>query len=134
MQILDGIIGYLNGDIKKCYNSGSVIGNGTTGGIVGLAINNTLINNCYNKAKVQGKTEEKPGAFVGGIVGSSDIGITGCLWYSDNLDYAIENLQKSDGFSSNLEIPEILEVVNIENKFKVSYNNINNGYPILEWQ
>lgn len=126
-----GIIGGLNGKIEKCYNTGKVIGNGTTGGIVGFAINNSLISNCYNKAEIQGKTEEKPEASVGGIVGSSDIGIIGCLWYSDNIEYAIGNLKETDGFSSDLVIPEILEIVNSENKFKES----NDGkYPILEWQ
>ena len=69
-----GITSYLKGSAKveKCANLGAVNGNGTTytGGIVGQAIANTFVSECYNSGEI---TAEK--GYVGGIAGYS----MGCL-------------------------------------------------------
>lgn len=31
------------------------------------------------------------------------------------------------------DFPSILEIINIEGKFKADYNKIDQGYPILKW-
>ena len=69
-----GITSYLKGGAKaeKCANLGAVNGNGTmyTGGIVGWAIANTFVSECYNSGEISAEKGN-----VGGIAGYS----MGCL-------------------------------------------------------
>ena len=132
-----GIIGGMSGGklIENCYNLSTVIGNGTTGGIVGNS-NNTIIKECYHKGNISGKSEEKPNPFEGGIAGanSSISNISMCKWYSETISRTIGNLNITDGYTVDLEMPNILSIINNEETFKQDTNNINNGYPILLWQ
>lgn len=130
-----GICGRINGTIENCYNLANVTGNGTTGGIVGSG-HNTIIKECYNKGNISGKSEQKPNAFEGGIVGDSYSAdnIELCKWYSDTIEYAVGSLGITDGYTINLEMPDIISIINDENTFKEDKNNINNGYPILNWE
>lgn len=65
-----GITSYLKGGarVEKCANLGAVNGNGTTytGGIVGWAIANTFISECYNGGEISAAKGS-----VGGIAGYS---------------------------------------------------------------
>lgn len=122
--------------VKNCYNSGEIISNKEASvGIVGSG-HNTIIKECYNKGNISGKSEQKPNAFEGGIVGDSYSAdnIELCKWYSDTIEYAVGSLGITDGYTINLEMPDIISIINDENTFKEDKNNINNGYPILNWE
>ena len=122
--------------VKNCYNSGEIISNKeASGGIVGSG-HNTIIKECYNKGNISGKSEQKPNAFEGGIAGGSYSAdnIELCKWHSDTIEYAVGSLGITDGYTINLEMPDIISIINDENTFKEDTNNINNGYPILNWE
>lgn len=78
-----GVCGGLTGDISGCYNSSSVKGNSTTGGIMGTASyegkgGNGVVEYCYNIGAV---TVTQQDSSVGGITGASADGynISNCL-------------------------------------------------------
>ena len=122
--------------VKNCYNSGEIISNKeASGGIVGSGYN-TIIKECYHKGNISGKSEQKPNAFEGGIAGGSYSAdnIELCKWHSDTIEYAVGSLGITDGYTINLEMPDIISIINDENTFKEDKNNINNGYPILNWE
>ena len=129
-----------NSIIDNCYNYAIVKnyssdGSCGAGGIIGSG-NNTIIKECYHKGNISGKSEQKPNAFEGGIVGDSYSAdnIELCKWYSDTIEYAVGSLGITDGYTINLEMPDIISIINDENTFKEDTNNINNGYPILNWE
>ena len=68
-----GVCGRLTGNISGCYNSSSVKGNSTTGGIMGTAsyegnVGNGVVQYCYNIGTV---TVSQQDSSVGGITGAS---------------------------------------------------------------
>lgn len=68
-----GICGSLTGNISGCYNSSSVSGNSTAGGIMGSAsyegnVGNGVVQYCYNIGTV---TVSQQDSSVGGITGAS---------------------------------------------------------------
>ena len=64
-----GIIGDITeGVIQNCYNTGSVSGSESVGGIVGRQTYDTIIANCYNLGAISGENR------VGGIVGHLSYG------------------------------------------------------------
>ena len=78
-----GVCGRLTGNISGCYNSSSVKGNSTTGGIMGTASyegkgGNGVVEYCYNIGAV---TVTQQDSSVGGITGASADGynISNCL-------------------------------------------------------
>lgn len=78
-----GVCGGLTGNISGCYNSSSVKGNSTTGGIMGTAsyggrVGNGVVQYCYNIGAV---TVTQQDSSVGGITGASADGynISNCL-------------------------------------------------------
>lgn len=78
-----GVCGGLTGNISGCYNSSSVKGNSTTGGIMGTASyegngRNGVVEYCYNIGAV---TVTQQDSSVGGITGASADGynISNCL-------------------------------------------------------
>ena len=153
-----GIAGENYGAISECYNSGDIYVDTTNaGGISGINTNGT-ISNCYNIATVTGTM-----TVVGGIVGnmsgddakisnSYNIGIitsvpgTGggivAAFQGGILEnnYTLENIiNNSNGYiTSGISIKnseELMGLANIlGNAFKEDTNDINNGYPILNWQ
>ena len=58
-----GVSGYNNGTIKSCYNTASVSGKESVGGVCGFNSAGTTTN-CFNKGTVSGQT------FVGGVCGN----------------------------------------------------------------
>jgi prepilin-type N-terminal cleavage/methylation domain-containing protein len=73
-----GIVGYNDGDISNCHNTGSVVGTGNyTGGIAGCYSGNS-ISNCSNTGPIQG------GWATAGIAGYIDSGdISSCYNEAD---------------------------------------------------
>ena len=66
-----GLFGRVNnGIIKSLGISGNITGNDNTGGIAGLSGNNTLIQDCYNKANIYSSSN------AGGIIGATHNGKT----------------------------------------------------------
>ena len=99
-----GIVGEINGNIENCYNIANISGVGDVGGITGRLTGN--IKNCYSIANITG--EYSLGSFYG-------YALTG----------AVENCYSKD---------DEFNVSNLGNAFKEDKNNINDGYPILQWQ
>ena len=72
-RCVGGVCGSLTGSISGCYNSSSVKGNSTTGGIMGTAsyegnVGNGVVQYCYNIGAV---TVSQQDSSVGGITGAS---------------------------------------------------------------
>lgn len=63
VQQVGGVCGYNNGTIKSCYNTVSVSGQNSVGGVCGLN-SRGIITNCFNEGTVSGQT------FVGGVCGN----------------------------------------------------------------
>ena len=63
VQQVGGVCGYNNGTIKSCYNTASVSGQNSVGGVCGIN-SRGIITNCFNEGTVSGQT------FVGGVCGS----------------------------------------------------------------
>ena len=123
-----------NIEIKNCYNKGFIHGIGRVAGIAGL-IKNTTINNCYNVGLLE---KEQTTLNNGGIIGYME----GEYNVIDN-NYWIDTCGANNGIAS----PESDEgsAKKNENDMKEIYNslsesfiedskNINNGFPILNWQ
>ena len=91
---------------------------------------------------------------VGNIINDNEVetigSIVGLRWEAilDNCNYLKETYSKGIGFlhdendtmegvtelENMSDFPNILDVINGEGMFKEDTNNINNGYPILNWQ
>ena len=66
-----GLVGFcFNGTIRNCFNSGTIIGTGAVGGVVGCADVCTYVYNSYNNGSVSGNGS------VGGVIGSYNEGGT----------------------------------------------------------
>lgn len=104
--------GEWNADISNGYNIGNIsITNNTSenvGSIIGLRWNSTLTNCNYLK-----------GTYSKGI---------GSFHSSSDTEEGVTELKDISDF------PDILDVINVEGMFKKDSNNINKGYPILNWQ
>lgn len=54
-QQVGGVSGYNNGTIKSCYNTASVSGQNSVGGVCGFN-SRGIITNCFNEGTVSGQT------------------------------------------------------------------------------
>ncbi len=72
ISCVGGIVGRVRGGgtvtITNCYNTGSVSGSETVGGIVGYVLGTATITNCYNEGSVS-----SGGNYAGGIVGNVNL-------------------------------------------------------------
>lgn len=78
-QQVGGVSGYNNGTIKSCYNTASVSGQESVGGVCGFNSVGTTTN-CFNEGTVSGQN------FVGGVCGYDyyyDGKLTNCYYLSD---------------------------------------------------
>ena len=78
-QQVGGVSGYNNGTIKSCYNTASVSGQESVGGVCGFNSVGTTIN-CFNEGTVSGQSH------VGGVCGYDyyyDGKLTNCYYLSD---------------------------------------------------
>lgn len=73
VQQVGGVSGYNNGTIKSCYNTASVSGQNSVGGVCGFN-SRGIITNCFNEGTVSGQT------FVGGVCGNGyGVATTNCF-------------------------------------------------------
>ena len=82
------------------------------------------INEYVTGIEVEQVTDENPGALEGEGTDDKAIGIEG----GNVTKNSIEEV------SDIKDMPTILSIINTENCFKEDTNNINKGYPILNWQ
>lgn len=130
--------------IENCYNTGSISGEAfllKLGGIVGNSISSNKINNCYNVGKVNGEGIES--LAKGFLVGECYYtGVVTNSYYKKSNENEIagignetdlENMPKTEQEMKSNEFINLLNQ-NSTNIWKEDANNINNGYPILNWQ
>lgn len=133
-------------EVLNCYNLGNIFCKNSRnvrniGGIIGYIQNGyARINNSYNQATVSASAS---GSNLGGIIGLirnyPQITVTNC---SSGIAPAIGTNQAENNatiinvLGGQSDMPNILSVINASNeeKFKEDRDNINEGYPILNWQ
>ena len=129
-----GIVGdvVVSSQVLNCYNTGKIKCE-KGGGIVGDLTRGSTIANCYNIGIIETNFME-----YAGIISYTNI--TGKNTIRNN--YYLENV--INGTSNDRIIIDGIEAMEEENlkglssvlgvAFKEDDNNINNGYPILQWQ
>lgn len=136
-----GIVGYTAGNVlvNNCYNKGSITGTSNVGGLIGYNEPSDQITNCYNIGKVTGSKN------VGGVIGTHK-GVLSNLFFIDTSgpDYGcgindsdpFHGLEESSG-STEQTVKQLTSKFNEKQTdipWKEDKENINNGYPILNWQ
>lgn len=135
-----GIAGYIaeeGAQIKNCYNKGNIKTSDYAGGIVGEDDEKTKVENCYSTGKVTATTG------AGGVIGWHKgwlsnlffINTAGPAWGCgvNNTDHGLEEAEGST-------IDRIKQLTSKFNEgqevapWKEDERNINEGYPILNWQ
>ena len=127
--------------INNIYNTGKIVMKSKVdlygGGILGIVQSgDKSINNAYNIGilNIQNETED---AYVGSIIGTTQTTLNNCCYLKGTYDVGVGGSGLSTGvieLDSIDDFKSVLEVVNGEGVFKEDVNNINNGYPILNWQ
>ena len=94
-----GIAGWSSGRIRGCYVDVDIMsskqGDATDGGIVGIAYNGTIIENCIAKITIQGEKTQNCGGVCGWA--NDKLNIVNCLVVSDG-----STLDTSNGASANI--------------------------------
>ena len=144
---IGGIIGsyFKNITINNLFNLGKItvknsdiflVGGGIISGTYGGI--NINIENTYNTGKIELINSNITTKDVGSIIGNSDSAtLNNCYYLKGTYDVGVGESGSSTGIQeidSIEDFPSVLDVVNGEGAFKEDTNNINNGYPILEWQ
>ena len=132
---------YFQGKISNSFNLGSINmdlknqnGRICIGNITGYCYQ-TDIENCYNVGKLNLKNINQQ--YIGQIAGDiHTTNVNDCMGLIENGFNLIGNEYKSTVSNTELaeknKIPDILEIIGED--FKEDTNNINGGYPILDWQ
>ena len=132
-NIVGGCIGTAQSScqIVNNYNIGEIHGNNNyLGGIIGLLTDSSTLTNCYN---------------IGNVIGGLNCinGVAGDVINNSNISnsYFLENIVNDANGTSIIEgvvIKNSEELKNLAKNlgtaFKDDITNINNGYPILQWQ
>ena len=148
-----------NSTVEKCYNISTITGNNYIGGIVGYLQTGALLQNCYNTGSISGstriggicgeilgqgiKTYIKNSYNIGSITGTDLVcGIARCwdggivvnsFYLENSVNGSNDNiLNEGSSYMSSNEIKQAFNLLG--ESFKEDVNNINNGYPILNWQ
>ena len=142
---IGGIVGYsLDTDISSVYNAKKIKINGQNsnirvGGLVGFFSNRLSYGYNIGKIVAENTTSENIGSLVGNK-GSSTV-LEKCYYLKGTYSKAIGKLNDPTDENNDVtelknvtDFPNILDVINGEGMFKEDTNNINNGYPILNWQ
>ena len=135
--------GILQGEIKDCYNIGNIsVNSSKAGGISGYihyysqgTVGYTKINNTYSTGIVTGNSEI--GASIGTVTKEESI-----LQADNNYALTQNDLPAIGGNITNANVKaelktseELKQLANtLGEAFKEDTENINNGYPILQWQ
>ncbi len=144
--LIGGIIGDQENSttIDNVFNVGKVASKSNSnnnsfsiGGIVGISYDatNVNINNAYNIGTVA--VNDLSNKKAGSISGSELITFSNCFYLKGTYNVGVGGSGSSTGvteWDSIDKFPTILSVVNEDGAFKEDTNNINDGYPILEWQ
>ena len=96
LDSVGGVAGLNHGSVKNCYNTGKVSGGAGVGGVVGY--NSSTVENCYNIGEVSGSP-------VGGVVGYNDgDSVTNCYFLKTaDVNENLSGIGKNEGTSSNVE-------------------------------
>ena len=103
----------------------------------GNAADNVNINKAYNTGVIEMINSNPTTLYVGSIVGNSASTIlTTCYYLKGSYDVGVGTgtVTGVTEIDSIDKFPSVLSVVNEDGEFKEDTNNINDGYPILEWQ
>lgn len=123
-----GIAGLNNSNISNCYNKGEIILKENAGlkigGVCGQNLSESFINNSYNIGKIKNEN------YAGGLVGAD----FGTISKSYCLDNCLENQTGDTEYNKTEEEMKNSILQELGNSFKVDNENINSGYPILNWQ
>lgn len=134
--IVGGIVGYTNAVVKNSYNVGKINGNRPdgpyVGGVVGHARSN--VDKVCNIGEItyEGQTKKYVATLVGAINGSlsNSYALTNSELNGIGRNYS--STPEPTKVDSVSQMPSILEIVG--EAFKEDTYNINNGYPVLNWQ
>lgn len=136
-------VGYLiyDGIVQNCYNSGTVVGKRSSGGLVGLTEKgNPIIKNCYNTGDIY-VTDDTRWAykqFGGGIIGFSNGTVQNC-YNTGKIHDGVETggiIGGTNGFAKNLYNLGEVNITNVhggvvgtlaKNKIENTYNSGNLG-------
>ena len=126
---VSGICGLNQGEISNCYNTGNISGNHIIGGIIGN--NQYSLSNCYNIGIINGNSNE------GSIAGQNHLGTINNCYSLENVSSKlcgniINPIGEECSFKTSSELQGLYTILGSE--FKEDTENINNGYPILNWQ
>ena len=124
--------------ISNCYNLGKVLGIGQLNteidmGGISSHIEGRSITNSYNIGSIESQGGNNN--LIGSILGAGGLNAT-----ITNCSYLAETAEKGMGTGTDVttrinnieDMPDILTILGSE--FKMDENNINKGYPILNWQ
>jgi len=138
------------GNISNCYNTGTIYNSNIkdeysnnlrgnrVGGVIGK--NRGTLENSYNIGKVISDNDDNNSVMIGSINGvRNSIGHVNNCYYLKDLVKTSGNNNKLDTDGTEIESEQKENLVNMlngesSNVWKKDINNINNGYPILEWQ
>lgn len=130
--------------MKNCYNANEINGRSNAGGIFGnlntnrnkeSGVTNATISNCYNAGTIKNTNTN---AKTSGIIGyeksdaSGDLYVSNCYYEIGTADYGRANNSNS-GCISTTKDAIISQIENLAD-FVEDIDNINSGYPILDWQ
>lgn len=122
-----GIAGTNNGSISNCYNIAEINSNIAEGlkigGICGQNSSDSFITSSYNIGKIIIKE------YAGGIVGADFGNITNCFYKDSCLENNTDTAYVKTEADMKLNI-----LTSLGEGFKEDIENINSGYPILNWQ
>ena len=153
-----GIAGVLkSAAISDCYNTGTITGPSRTAGIVSIA-NDTasaIVKNCYNTGKivsVSTSTNPACGTIAGTIANSSGTKIgsvencyflkgtysytSGSTVHTDEMvGYPLDKGEANCKLASEMKLDAFAITLSPTDKsFNVDAENINGGFPVLQWQ
>ena len=153
-----GIAGVLkSAAISDCYNTGTITGPSRTAGIVSIA-NDTasaIVKNCYNTGKivsVSTSTNPACGTIAGTIANSSGTKIgsvencyflkgtysytSGSTVHTDEMvGYPLDKGEANCKLASEMKLDAFAITLSPTDKsFNVDTDNINGGFPVLQWQ
>ena len=147
--IVGGIAGTGNGIIKNCYNTGNIYGKSEEilriGGVLGTLNGN--LENCYSTGEVEILEGNKAETItIGMVLGRIFTGskLAENLYYQKidetlgiGINYTEIIIEDTDMQKTKEEMKQdsFVELLNNgESNWKKDVNNINKGYPILNWQ
>lgn len=154
---IGGIVGELSGAaVTDCYNTGAITGGHRIGGIAGIAnTSGSMIRNCYSTGTIHAtsSTANPFGGTIAGTIANSDgdaIGsvencyfLQGTYSYTHGTDvhedemvgYPTTKSETNCKLASEMKLDAFAITLSPTDKtFHVDSDNINGGFPVLQWQ